>query len=181
VRHAALLAVLLALGFLVATGCSRVASEGSDTAGETRGSFETSSDSYFDTSSESYSSDEYAPYADAQDAWNNQDGPDWEAFNDAYSSGWEEGCDLVFDESPDGYLYDQGDQYSADDCYGNEPYDATDADVPSEVPDDPQTAGEDLGTQDGCESAFEDLPLDGVFYYGEDEIDDSVCPVASGF
>jgi hypothetical protein len=180
VKRVAPLAILLVLGFLVAAGCSSGGSKSSRASSDS--SYDTSSDSYFDTSSDSYSDDEYAPYSDAQDAWDNQDGPDWEAFNDAYVSGWEEGCDDAFDGSPDGSLYDQGEEFTADDCYANEPFDASDAEVPIDVPDDPTTAGEELGAQDGCESAFEELPPDGLgaLYYGEDEYDDSVCPVASG-
>jgi hypothetical protein len=41
--------------------------------------------------------------------------------NDRYLSGWESGCNVVFDESPDGSLYDQGDEYTVDDCYGLAP------------------------------------------------------------
>jgi hypothetical protein len=118
---------------------------------------------------------DYYPYADAQDAWDNQDGPDWEAFSEGYVDGWEAGCDLVFDESPDGYLYDQGEQFSVEDCYANEPFDASDADMPYEAPLDPEDDGYALGESDGCISAFE-LPIDGAFFYGPDEYDDSICP-----
>ena len=114
---------------------------------------------------------DYYPYQDAQDAWDNEDGPDWEAFNVSYVEGWEAGCDLVFDESPDGYLYDQGEQFSADDCYANEPLDASDADIPYEAPLDPESDGYDLGESDGCISAFE-LPVDGAFFYGPDGYDE---------
>jgi hypothetical protein len=34
-------------------------------------------------------------------------------------------------------------------CYANAPFDASDADIPYEVPSDPETAGQDLGAQDG--------------------------------
>jgi hypothetical protein len=124
-----------------------------------------------------YSDDEYYPYDDAQDAWDNEDGPDWEAFNDAYASGWDEGCDEAFSGSPDGYLYDQGEQFSADDCYANNPGDASSAsDVPLYVPDDPEYEGEELGMHDGCVSAFDDLGYDGALFYGDDAYDSSDCP-----
>jgi hypothetical protein len=170
-------AALSVLGVLMMSGCSSYSSEGAAT---------TDNGSYVDTTSgdysgPSYGSEDFAPYADAQDAWDNEDGPDWEAFNDAYLTGWEEGCDTAFEDSPDGALYDQGEQFTADDCYANEPVDASETDVPYEVPDDPEEAGGELGMQDGCESAFNDLPSDGggALYYGEDEYDDSICPVSS--
>jgi hypothetical protein len=129
------------------------------------------------TSDYDYESDDsdYYPYEDAQDAWDNQDGQDWEAFSDGYVQGWEAGCDVVFDESPDGYLYDQGEQFAVEDCYANEPLDASDADIPYEVPIDPEDEGYALGESDGCISAFE-LPIDGAFFYGPDGYNDSMCP-----
>ncbi len=169
--------LLLGAAAFATAGCGSYSSEGAAT---------TNDNSYVDTSADippsSYGdSNDYSPYADAQDAWDNQDGQDWETFSEAYIAGWEEGCDVAFEGSPDGSLYDQGDEFTADDCYANEPYDASDADVPSYVPDDPETAGDELGMQDGCESAFQDLPSDGLgaLYYGEDEYDDSVCPIST--
>jgi hypothetical protein len=165
-------------------GCGGSSSSGGD------GSSSDNSGSPYTARGSSYGSEatygtdqaaEYSPYADAQDAWDNQDGPDWEAFGDAYISGWDEGCDIAFEDSPDGYLYDQGDQFSSDDCQLNNPQDAADAsDIPVDVPDDPEQAGEDLGQADGCESAFADLPSDGggELFDGTDYYDDSVCPAA---
>jgi hypothetical protein len=158
---------------IAATGCgSSTNSEPSSSPAQTTyaGASE-GSDDYSD------SGDEYYPYEDAQDAWDNEDGPEWEAFNDAYASGWDEGCEEAFSGSPDGYLYDQGDQFSADDCYGNNPGDASSAsDAPSYVPDDPEYEGEQLGIHDGCVSAFEDLSYDNALFYGDDEYDSSDCP-----
>ncbi len=70
----------------------------------------------------------------AQEDWHAQDGVVWEEFTDGYLSGWESGCDIAFEGSPDGSLYDQGYEYTADDCYDLAPYDASLADVPLEVP-----------------------------------------------
>jgi hypothetical protein len=156
---------------ILLAGCGGRSTSSGPQVGTTTGGAQAPSGGY------DYSSDEpdYSPYEDAQDAWDNQDGPDWEAFNVSYLEGWEAGCDLVFDESPNGYLYDQGEQFSADDCYANEPIDASDADIPYEVPLDPESDGYDLGESDGCISAFE-LPIDGAFFYGPDEYDDSLCP-----
>jgi hypothetical protein len=175
--------ILGLLGAVAISGCSgydsadRAATDNAAPA-ETGGYVDTGG--YVSPPTYSYDDDEYAPYADAQDAWDNQDGPDWEAFSDAYIAGWEEGCDIAFEDSPDGSLHDQDKEFTADDCYANEPYDASESDVPYEAPDDPEYEGEQLGMQDGCESAFEDLPSDGggALYYGDEEFDDSVCPVA---
>jgi hypothetical protein len=85
--------VLVVLG-AAAAGCgSRTSSHGSPA---TTAADSSASDPYdYGGGSDDYSSDgsDYAPYSDAQDAWDNQDGPDWEAFNDAYLAGWNEGCD----------------------------------------------------------------------------------------
>jgi hypothetical protein len=126
-----------------------------------------------------YAADDYADESGdeaAQEAWDNQEGDNWDLFNDGYLAGWEAGCDLAFDGSPDGYLYVEGDQYSADDCYDLAPYDASDADIPYEVPVDPNGEGETLGETDGCNAAFDELSYDGSLYHGEDSFDSSVCP-----
>jgi hypothetical protein len=110
--------------------------------------------------------------------WDNQEGEDWELFDEAYLSGWNDGCDEAFSNSPDGnYLYDaDGEERSASDCQDNRPYDATNADYPQEVPDDPEGEGSDLGEDDGCVSAFDDLSWDGVLRYEDQEFDSSWCP-----
>jgi hypothetical protein len=46
--------------------------------------------------------------AAAEEMWDSQEGADWEEFNDGYLGGWESGCDVAFEGSPDGSLYDQG-------------------------------------------------------------------------
>jgi hypothetical protein len=108
--------------------------------------------------------------------WDNQTGEDWDAFNEAYSTGWDEGCDEAFDNSPDGSLYYDGEEFTSMDCQGNNPGDATSADIPADVPDDPTVDGEELGVSDGCASAFDDLSPEAVLYYGEDGYDSSYCP-----
>lgn len=108
--------------------------------------------------------------------WENQEGEDWDTFNSAYSSGWDTGCDNAFSQSPDGSLYYEEEEFTASDCQSNNPGDATSADIPSDVPDDPQYDGEELGRSDGCESAFSDLSPDGTYlYHGADSYDSSVC------
>jgi hypothetical protein len=83
---------------------------------------------------------------------------------------------LAFEGSPDGSLYDQGDEYSASDCYDLAPYDASGAEIPYEVPQSPYDEGSSLGETDGCVAAFDELSSYGVLNWGEDSYDESVCP-----
>ena len=108
----------------------------------------TSGSVYADGSSSSGGSIYGSDYTqEEEDEWAYQEGDYWQTFSDAYDSGWETGCDIAFEESPDGYLYEDGEQYSADDCYANNPYDASSgSDVPTEIPDDPGGSG---GTSSG--------------------------------
>jgi hypothetical protein len=108
--------------------------------------------------------------------WDNQEGEDWDLFNQAYSTGWDDGCDEAFFNSPSGSLYYDSEEFTSLDCELNNPGDASGADIPIDVPDDPQSAGEDLGMTDGCMSAFDDLSLDGSLYYGDEAFDSSFCP-----
>jgi hypothetical protein len=68
-----------------------------------------------------------------------------------------------------------GEQFSADDCYANQSLDASDADIPYDVPLDPESDGYNLGETDGCVSPFE-LPIDGAPFYRTDGYDESMCP-----
>lgn len=112
----------------------------------------------------------------AQEEWESQQGEDWEQFDEGYLYGWESGCDVAFEGSPDGSLYDQGNEYTADACYDLVPYDASDADVPFDVPISPYDDGFSLGETDGCVAAFDELTSYGVLNWGEDSYDESVCP-----
>jgi hypothetical protein len=163
-----LVAFLVGLCVIVIAGCGTYDESGSDSTTET--TYES------DYSSES----DYGSEADsdvlAQEEWDNQEGEAWEEFNTGYAEGWESGCDTAFEGSPDGSLYDQGDEYMADDCYALTPFDASDAEVPYEVPFDPYSEGYDLGESDGCVAAFEELSTYGVLNWGEDSYDESVCP-----
>jgi hypothetical protein len=153
-----------AVALIAACGC------GSDTKTEPGGSAP-STPVYGEHSNQDDDADEVA-----DEEWDAQEGAAWEEFNDGYLSGWESGCDVAFEGSPDGSLYDQGDEYTADDCYDLVPFDASDADVPVDVPADPYSEGEILGETDGCVAAFEELPTYGVLNWGEDSFDESLCP-----
>jgi hypothetical protein len=111
--------------------------------------------------------------------WESQEGPGWEAFTEAYNAGFEDGCQALFDESPDGSLFEDDNEYSVIDCQNLSPGDATGAsDLPQEVPQDPQSAGTELGELDGCRSLFEE---EGVFSlnWGEESITGDDCPVGA--
>jgi hypothetical protein len=113
--------------------------------------------------------------------WENGEGPAWEDFNDAYSSSFDEGCQELFDESPDGSLYEDDTEYSVYDCQNLNPGDGSEAsDVPTDVPDDPESAGAELGELDGCQALFEQ---EGVYSlnWGEDSITEADCPVGSAY
>ena len=109
--------------------------------------------------------------------WENQDGSDWETFSDAYSQGFNDGCDALFSESPDGSFYEDDYDYTASDCQGLNPGDASSAsDLPTEVPDDAESAGGELGELDGCQALFEEQ---GVWSlnWGEDSYTEDDCPL----
>jgi hypothetical protein len=169
-----LLVALTAAVTLVAAGCGG----GSGSADQTATTTAASSGSIYSGGSSAggiYSSSDYT--ADEEDEWSNQEGDYWLAFSDAYTTGWDEGCDIAFEGSPDGSLYEDGVEYTADDCYANNPGDASLAsDAPTEIPDDPETAGDELGQTEGCVSAFEDLTNSGTLNYGTDSYDESICP-----
>jgi hypothetical protein len=113
----------------------------------------------------------------AQVDWENQEGSDWAAFNDAYSIGFDDGCQAVFDVSPDGSLYEDDYEYTAFDCQNLNPGDASYvSDVPVDVPDDAEAAGAELGQLDGCQALFNE---EGVWSlnWGETSITVDDCPI----
>ncbi len=111
-----------------------------------------------------------------QDDWENQEGAAWDEFDSAYTAGWDSGCSIAFDGSPNGSLYEDDSEYTATDCQLNNPRTVTGADVPIDVPDDPTTDGTALGEHDGCVSAFDDLSLSGTLNYGDQSYSSLDCP-----
>jgi hypothetical protein len=78
-------------------------------------------------------------------------GEAWDEFTSGYSDGWVTGCDVAFEGSPDGSLYDQGSEYTIGrllTCL--DPGDASAADHPLEIPADPYSEGEVLGETDAA-------------------------------
>jgi hypothetical protein len=99
--------------------------------------------------------------------WDNQDGDGWDEFSTAFSEGFVQGCQALFDLSRDGELHADSSDYIGADCTNLEP-DASDAsDVPSDVPDDPSAAGEELGLHDGCSALFDSEAITEL-YWGTD-------------
>ena len=74
----------------------------------------------------------------AQLDWEDQEGTAWELFNEAYTIAFDDGCQALFDDSPDGSFYEDDYEYTVDDCQSFNPGDAMSlSDVPDDVPDDP--------------------------------------------
>ncbi|MDA0168416.1 PASTA domain-containing protein [Solirubrobacter taibaiensis] len=115
----------------------------------------------------------------AQVDWENQEGAAWDAFDAAYSSGFDAGCDALFEQSPNGSLYEDDYEYSAIDCQNENPGDGSEAsDVPQEVPTDPEAAGTEVGELDGCQALFENQSVWSL-NYGTDSWTESDCPISS--
>ncbi len=115
----------------------------------------------------------------AQVDWSNEEGAQWDAFNDAYQSSFDDGCQALFDQSPNGSLYEDDVEYTAIDCQNENPGDAADAsDVPSDVPDDPGGVGADLGELDGCQALFENQNVASL-NYGTDSVTEADCPIGA--
>lgn len=109
--------------------------------------------------------------------WENQEGPGWDAFNDGYANGFDEGCQELFDQSPDGSLYEDDYEYTVADCQNLNSGDGSAAsDVPADAPDDPESAGVEIGRLDGCQALFAER---GVWSlnWGTDSYTEDDCPV----
>jgi hypothetical protein len=91
--------------------------------------------------------------------WENQEGPEWEAFTKGYSQGFRDGCialftiagEPVYDDDP--YEERFVTEYYLTDCtfLEDEPQD-----VPFSPPPDPPSEGYDQGFADGCDALFDD-------------------------
>lgn len=111
--------------------------------------------------------------------WENQEGSDWEAYNDAYDSAFDDGCDGLFAQSPDGSLYEDDTEYTATDCQSLNPGDGSDdAELPSDVPDDPGATGTELGETAGCRALFDQQGVVSL-NYGTDSYTAEDCPEGS--
>jgi hypothetical protein len=109
--------------------------------------------------------------------WENQDGSDWETFSEAYTAGFDDGCDALFNESPNGSLYEDDYEYTVIDCQNENPGDGSEAsDAPVDVPDDPEASGTELGELDGCQALFENQGVASL-NYGEQSITEDQCPI----
>ena len=122
------------------------------------GGDELADESADDAFADGYADDEML----AQEEWENQEGEAWRDFSAGYVDGWEAGCETAFEGSPDGSLYNGGDEFTVDDCLRETPYDASYADVPLEVPYDPYNEKMLLGESDGCLYVYEELSPAGL-------------------
>lgn len=115
----------------------------------------------------------------AQVDWENREGNAWEAFDAAYASGFDGGCEALFYQSPNGSLYEDDYEYSAVDCQNENPGDGSEAsEVPDEVPSDPESAGTEVGELDGCRALFENQSVWSL-NYGTDSWTESDCPIGT--
>lgn len=115
----------------------------------------------------------------AQVDWENHEGAGWDAFNDAYAVAFDDGCQALFHESPDGSLYEDDYEYTVVDCQNLNLGDASDSpDLPGDAPDDPEETGTELGELDGCRALFEE---GGVYSlnWGTHSITEDECPIGT--
>ena len=109
--------------------------------------------------------------------WDDRDGTDWEAFNDAYIAAFDEGCDTLFAASPAARSTKTTSSTRALIRQNLNPGDGLDAsDLPDDVPDDPEAAGSETGQLDGCQALFEQQGVASL-NYGEDSLTEDDCPV----
>jgi len=111
----------------------------------------------------------------AQVDWENQEGDDWDVFASGYSDGFTEGCRALFSLSNSGSLYEEGvsrllGEHDESECAAQE---GDPSDVPSDAPDDPESAGQEIGVTDGCQAPFDlagssDLYEEGQAYTAAD-------------
>jgi hypothetical protein len=115
----------------------------------------------------------------AQVDWSNREGAQWAAFDESYTSAFDDGCRELFDQSRNGSFYEDDYEYTLVDCQNENPGDASDAsDVPTDVPDDPEGSGSDLGELDGCQALFENHGVVSL-NYGADSITEDDCPMGA--
>jgi len=96
-------------------------------------------------------------------------------FARGYSVGWASGCDHAFQRALAMWAYDLQLDYHVDDCYALAPTDRMAA-FPSDAPADPRSAGERLGTTEGCRAAVAAVESFGVVAWSQFEsLIDSVC------
>lgn len=105
--------------------------------------------------------------------WDNQDGNEWSAWEAAFAEAATEGCEALFDLSPYGALRHDDTEYTATDCGLISAPDPT-GDPPSEVPEDPHSAGSGAGFDAGCQAFFDSELIDAV-YWGTDAYTAESC------
>lgn len=109
--------------------------------------------------------------------WDNEEGAVWDEFTSGYETGFDEGCQALFDLTPDGSLYEDDTEYSSLDCPGA---DVSNSDKPGDVPDDPESEGHELGFVDGCSALFDDVVLTFELYNGDQSYTADDCQAQGG-
>jgi hypothetical protein len=109
--------------------------------------------------------------------WENEEGSVWDEFTSGYEAGFDEGCQALFDLSPDGSLYEDDTEYTSLDCPSA---DVSEADKPVDVPDEPESEGSDLGFDDGCDAIFDDVALGFELYHGDRAYTADDCKAQGG-
>lgn len=109
--------------------------------------------------------------------WDNEEGGVWDEFTSGYETGFDEGCQALFNLTPNGSLYEDDIEYTELDCPSA---DVSNADKPADVPDDPESEGHDLGFDDGCDAIFDDVALTFELYNGNESYTADDCKAQGG-
>jgi hypothetical protein len=109
--------------------------------------------------------------------WDSEEGGVWDEFTSGYESSFDEGCQTLFDLTPNGSLYEDDTEYTDLDCPSA---DVSNADKPTDVPDDPENEGRDLGFEDGCDAIFDDVALSFELYNGDESYTADDCKAEGG-
>jgi hypothetical protein len=93
--------------------------------------------------------------------WEAQQGDAWQAFDEAYRSGFDSGCERLFGLSGTGFLQNGATEYAVADCKHLNPHDAGQANtIPTQLPQYPNAAGRRAGIGDGCKALFDQEAVD---------------------
>lgn len=109
--------------------------------------------------------------------WENQEGDDWDEFSSAFDDAAGSICSDFFDQTPTGTLHADGSDYTWLECDLEAPSDASDADYPQDVPDDPEADGAELAVTTTCEDFFDSVGSD--LYSGNETFTVDDCESAA--
>ena len=126
--------------------------------------------------SDAVSGDEITLTVDCrQRDWENQEGDIWDEFTSGWTDGFDAGCTDLFGLSPDATLYNDETEYTEIDCTNLNPEDPSEDDnLPADAPEDPESAGQELGHDAGCNALFDEELVDEL-YHGPDTYTAADC------